>query len=132
MPGASAVNPDPQSNPGVEVPGPSPVITPARKVGTLGRIGRLGFGILFQLGTLVALFFAEHLISGHYGASVYNGGQQVVGGVLGIPTVVLGVGVLVAAIYTAATGRRGWLTFKLALAALGLFALMFAIELALK
>ena len=132
MPGASAVNPDPQSNPGVEVPGPTPGKTPAPRVGILGRIGCLGFGLVFQLGTLIALFFAEHLLSGHYGASVYNTGQQVVGGVLGIPTVVLGVGVLAAALYTAATGRRGWLTFKLALAAIGLFALMFAVELALK
>jgi len=92
----------------------------------------VGFGLVFQLGTLIALFFAEHLISGHYGNSVYSTGQQIVGGVLGLPTVALGVGVLGAAIYTAATGRRGALTFKLALATLGLFAIMYAIELALK
>ncbi len=132
MPGRSAVNPDPQSNPGVEVPGPTSGEAAARRVGTLGRIGRVGFGLVFQFGTLIALFFAEHLLSGHYGQSVYNSGQQIVGGVLGIPTVVLGVSVLIAALYTAATGRRGWLTFKLALATVGLFALMFAIELALK
>ncbi len=119
---------DPQGTPSVIESGRAP----GRRVGVLGRIGRLAFGLLFQLGTLIALFFATHLLSGHYGSSVYNGGQQVVGGVLGIPTVALGAGVLVAALYTAATGRRGELTFKLALAAVGLFAVMFVVELALK
>ena len=126
------MNPEPQSNPAVKAPGPISGKLAARRVGVLGRVGRVGFGLVFQLGTLLTLFFAEHLLSGHYEKSEYNTAQQVVGGVLGIPTVVLGLSVLGAALYTAATGRRGALTFKLALAAIGLFAAMFAIELALK
>jgi hypothetical protein len=112
------------------------VIEPERKslrgVGVAGRIARLAFGLLFQLATVLVLFFAVHLVRGSYETSVYNNAQQLVGGLLGFPCAALCVGVLVAAIYTAATGKQSALTFKLAGAAVGLFVVMYALELALK
>jgi hypothetical protein len=96
------------------------------------RIGGVLFGLVFQLGTFIALFIVVHIVPGHYGDSVYGSGQRVVAAVLGIPAVALGAGVLLAAIYTAATGRRGGLTFRLAFAAVALFAVMFGLELILK
>ncbi len=118
---------DPQSNPAL----PEPASTPGR-VGAVGRIARLAFGLIFQLATFTALFFAVHLVRGSFETSVYSSGQRVIGGVLGFPSAALGLGTLAAAIYTAATGRRGALTFKLAAAAVLLFVLMYAIELAIK
>jgi hypothetical protein len=121
------MNSEPQNNPTVSEPGQA---TP--RVGIAGRIMRLGFGLIFQLATSVALFFAVHLVRGKYEDSVYKSSQRVIGGVLGFPAAAFGLGVLLAAIYTAATGKRGALTFKLAGAAVALFVVMYALELALK
>ncbi len=123
---------DPESNPSVVEAGSNPGQAADRKVGMLGRIGRLAFGLVFQFGTIIVLFIVVHIVRGHYGDSVYSTGQQIVAGVLGFPAAALAIGVLLAAIYTATTGKKGGLTFKLALAAVGLFAVMYAIELALK
>jgi hypothetical protein len=98
----------------------------------LARIGRVLFGLVFQIGTLITLFIVVNIVRGHYNDSIYGTDQRVVAAVLGFPAAALGVGVLVAAIYTAITGKRGGLTFRLALGAVLLFAVMFGLELALK
>jgi hypothetical protein len=98
----------------------------------LGRIGLLVFALLFQILTFLALFVAVHILRGHFHGSTYSSAQQVDAAVLGLPGVALGIGVLLAAIYTLFTGRRSGLVFKLVLAAVVLFAVSYGLELALK
>jgi hypothetical protein len=104
----------------------------ARRAGALARIGCLLFALLFQIATFLALFIVVHILRGHYEGSTYSSAQRVDAAILGIPSAALGVGVLLAAIYTLFTGRRAGLTFKLALAAIVVFAVCYGLELALK
>lgn len=100
--------------------------------GVLGRIGLLLFALIFQILNFIALFIAVHILRGHYQGSTYTSAQQIDAAVLGLPGVALGIGVLVAAIYTVFTGRRSGLVFRLALAAVVLLAVSYGLELALK
>ncbi len=100
--------------------------------GVIGRIGLLVFALLFQILTFIAFFIAIHILRGHYQGSTYTTAQQVDAAVLGLPGVALGIGVLVAAIHMLLTGRRSGLVFKLALAAIGVSAVSYGLELALK
>jgi hypothetical protein len=103
-----------------------------RRAGALARAGCLLFALLFQIATFLALFIVVHILRGHYEGSTYSSAQKVDAALLGIPSAILGAGVLVAALYTLFTGRRAALAFKLALAAIVVFAAFYGLELALK
>jgi hypothetical protein len=103
-----------------------------RRAGALARFGCLLFALLFQIATFLAVFIVVHILRGHYEGSTYSTAQRVDAAVLGIPSAVLGAGVLVAALHTVFTGRRASLAFKLALAAIVTFAAYYGLELALK
>jgi hypothetical protein len=96
------------------------------------RIGCLLFALFFQFATFLALFIVVHILRGHYEGSSYTSAQRVDAAVLGLPSAALGVSVLLAALYTLFTGRKPGLVFKLALAAIVVFAVSYGLELALK
>jgi hypothetical protein len=102
------------------------------RAGAPARIGCLLFALLFQVATFLALFIVVHILRGHYEGSTYSSAQQVDAALLGIPSAVLGAGVLLAALYTLFSGRRAGLAFKLALAAIVVFSVFYGLELALK
>jgi hypothetical protein len=102
------------------------------RTGILTRIALLVLALLFQILSFVALFVFVHVLRGHYEGSTYSTAQQIDAAVLGLPGVALGIGALLAALYTLFTGRRARLVSRLALASLVLLAVAYGIEVALK
>src|ERR1700760_721428 len=96
------------------------------------RIAFLILALLLQVLSFVALFVFVHVLRGHYEGSTYSTGQRVDAALLGLPGVALGVGVLLAALYTLFSGRRARLVSGLALASLLVIAVAYGIEAALK
>jgi hypothetical protein len=77
-----------------------PAQTADARTGLLVRIALLVLATVFQILSFVALFVFIHVLRGHYEGSTYSSGQRVDAAVLGLPGVALGIGVLLAAIYT--------------------------------
>jgi hypothetical protein len=109
-----------------------PTETADTPTGILMRIALLVLALLFQILSFVALFIFVHVLRGHYEGSTYSTAQRVDAAVLGLPGVAIGIGVLLAAIYTLFSGRRAGLITRLALVSLVLLAVAYGIEVALK
>jgi hypothetical protein len=110
----------------------APTETADGRTGIPMRIALLVLALLFQILSFVALFVFVHVLRGHYEGSTYSTAQEIDAAVLGLPGVALGIGVLLAAIYTLFSGRRAGLISRLALASLVLLAVAYGIEVVLK
>jgi hypothetical protein len=110
----------------------TPSGTTETRTGIPMRIALLVLALLFQILSFVALFVFVHVLRGHYEGSTYSTAQRVDAAVLGLPGVAIGIGALLAALYTLFTGRRADLVPRLALVSLVLLAVAYGIEVALK
>jgi hypothetical protein len=110
----------------------APSETTETRTGIPMRIALLVLALLFQILSFVALFVFIHVLRGHYEGSTYSTAQRVDAAVLGLSGVAIGIGVLLAAVYSLFSGRRADLVTRLALVSLVLLAMAYGIEVALK